>query len=110
MVRELSLEVRLRIVELWLDGDSYRRIPAETGASLGAISSIIDGEKKRVPGVQELRQLNVALKKADANLMDALRGARLLEKLNSLNIQVDGIRCCISLLEKYGENAGDVLD
>ncbi len=45
------------------DGDNYRGIQAETGTSLGAISSIIEGEKKRVPDIQELRQLNVALKK-----------------------------------------------
>ena len=110
MVHRFPTEERNRIVLLWLDGNSYREISAKTNnASLGAISNIIDEETKKIPDIKELRQLNVTLKKTGSNLTEVLRGTRFLEKLNSLNLPIDGIESCIKLLDKYGEAAGDVL-
>ncbi len=108
MVCELSVEVCRRIVELWLDGNNLREIQAKTGVSLGAISSLVNQEKRRIPDIEELRKLNRVLKKADGNMQDALRGAVFLEKLNPLNIQTNSIPGCIRLFDKYGEHAGEL--
>lgn len=73
MVRKHPPEVRRRVVELWLDGNTYKDIYAETGASPASSSSIIDRTRKQVPDIDELRRLNIFLKNAGANLRDALR-------------------------------------
>jgi len=86
MVRQIPIEVRRRVVELWMDGNSYRQVSAKTGVSLGTISIIINEERRKVPDIEGLRELKLALKQADANLTDALRGASFLEKLNDLDI------------------------
>jgi len=110
MVRQIPSEVRRRVLELWLDGNTYRTIHVETDVSVGAISLIIDEERKKVPDIDELSRLRVALKQAGANLTDAFRGAVFLEKLNYLNVQIDRIPVCISLLNQYGEEAGEALE
>lgn len=110
MVRKHPPEVRRRVVELWLDGNTYKDIYAETGASPASSSSIIDRTRKQVPDIDELRRLNIFLKNAGANLRDALKGAQFLDTLNQLNIQIDRIPACISLLDQYGEKAGEVLE
>jgi len=109
MVRQIPLEQHRRVVELWLEGHSYRVISTKMGISLGAIASIISDERKKAPVMEELRDLKVALTQANAALLDAIRGASFLEKLNYLNIQIDLIPDCISLLDQYGEKAGEVL-
>jgi len=110
MVRKLSPEIRRRVVELWLDDNTYEDIHAKLGVSSGASSKIISETRKKAPDIDELRRLNIALGNADANLDDALSGALFLLKLNQLNIQIDRIPSCISLLDRYGEKAGEVLE
>jgi len=110
MVRKLPSEVRKKVVQLWLDGNSYSGIHHKAGPSTGASSSIISQLRKEVPEIDELRNLNIALRNAGGNLADALKGARFLSKLNQLNIQTVGVATCISLLDRYGEKAGEVLE
>jgi hypothetical protein len=110
MVRQISNKNRRRVVSLWLDGNTYRKISAEIGVSIGVISSIIAKERVKVPEIDELRELKVALIQADTNLIDALRGADFLKKLNDLNIPVTRIPVCINLLNQYGEKTEEVLD
>ena len=109
MVRQISNKNRRRVVSLWLDGNTYRKISAEIGVSIGLISSIIAKERVKVPDIDELRELKVALIQADTNLIDALRGADFLKKLNDLNIPVTRIPVCINLLNQYGEKTKEVL-
>jgi predicted nucleic acid-binding Zn-ribbon protein len=111
MVRRFSEEERRRIVELWLDGNSYRSVSAKMkNASLGAISSIINEEMKKVPDLEELRKLNMAVKRAGCSIEEASRGSQFLEKLKSLNIPVDRLSAAISLLNRYGNKAKDLLE
>ncbi len=110
MVKSIPIEIRRRVVELYLSGYNYREINAETRVSLGAISSIIDEARNDAPDIDDLRELNTELRQADASLIDALRGAVFIEKLNDLNVPVERIRSCIGFLDKYGEDAGSVLE
>ena len=110
MVRQIPNKIRRNVVKLWLDANTYREISARAGVSIGVISSIIAKERGRVPDIDELRELKVALIQANANPIDALRGAAFLEKLNDLSIPMTRIQVCINLLNQYGEKAGEVLD
>lgn len=110
MVRQIPNEIRRRVVKLWLNGNTYRAISIRIGVSLGVISSIITKERGKVPDIDELRELKVALIQADTNPIDALRGADFLGKLNDLNIPMTRIPACINLLNQYGEKTEQVLD
>jgi len=110
MVRQLPTEVRRRVAELWLDGNTYRDISRETGVSVGAIASIIEEERRRVPDIEELRALRQSLKRTDTAVADAQRGARFLEKLDSLNIHIDRLPAYVNLLDQYGQKAGEILE
>jgi len=110
MVRKLPPEARKRVVQLWLDGNSYVDIHHKAGPSKGTSSSIISQLREEVPEIDELRNLNIALKNANAKLADALKGAQFLGKLTQLDIQISRIPACISLLNQYGKKAGDVLE
>ena len=110
MVRKLTLETRRKVVEFWFDGDSYRNISTKLEISLGAISSIIEEEKKKIPDIEVLRKLKITLSKAGVKLASALRGAALLNKLNNLGIPINSIPVCINLLTQYGEKTSEVLE
>jgi transposase-like protein len=110
MVQEISPEDRRRVVDLWLQGSSYKAIESEVGIPISAISSIIREERKKVPDADQLRELNAGLKETKAALPEALRGAHFLKKLNNLNIKLKDVETCTRLLAKYGEGAGRVLE
>ena len=97
-------------MELWLDGNAYRDISRKTDVSVGAIASIIDDVRRRVPDIEELRALRQSLKRTDTTVADAQRGARFLEKLDNLNIHIDRLPGCINLLDQYGQKAGEILE
>jgi len=109
MVRPLPPEIRRRIFETWLEGYNYRQISSQIGVSLGAITAIIEEERKKMSDIDELRELKLALKQANTTIPDALRGAGLIEKLNSLNIPPERLLSCITILDQYGERAVDAL-
>jgi len=102
MVRPLPPEIRRRIFETWLEGYNYRQISSQIGVSLGAITAIIEEERKKMSDIDELRELKLALKQANTTIPDALRGAGLIEKLNSLNIPPERLLSCITILDQYG--------
>ncbi len=59
MVRELPVEVRKRIVELWLDGNNLREIQGKTSTSLGSISSLVNEAKKKTPDVERAQRIHL---------------------------------------------------
>jgi len=108
-MRPLTQEQRKIILDLWLDGDSYRRINSKTGISIGAISKVISKERKKTPDIDQLRKISVIVKKSNSTILDTLRGANLLEKINSLDINLKEVRTSINLLEHYGDESSNVL-
>lgn len=93
-----------------MEGKNFREISSITGVSLGAISEMITEERSKVPDIDELRELKVTLKQTNAPLVDALRGAAFLERLNASNVPVDRIPTCIELLNQYGEKSREILE
>jgi len=109
MTGRITTPSRNRVVTLWLLGENYREIQAETGVSLGAIAAIIDEERKRVPDVDGLRGLNVALQGHHVTIPDALRGATIIQKVNDLDIDQKRALSCLKALSRY-ERPDLVLD
>ena len=91
MVRQISSEQYKLVLELWFKGYSYREISKITNVSLGAISSIINMERKREPQIDDFRLLNKSLEDVGVSIIDAVRGALFLEKLNTLNVSQEKI-------------------
>lgn len=89
--KPISDDMKSIILDLWLRGYTYRTIESKTGVSISSISEVIKEVLGREPNYSELRELAVALRKANALPLECLRGAKFLEQLNSLNIFVDNL-------------------
>jgi len=109
IVRRITPEQRKRVIDLWLDGDSSRTINSKTGVSTGSVSNIIKEERKKSPDIDQLRKISILIKKSNSTIIDALRGANLLEKINELDITLDEVSTSLNLIEHYEDEASDVL-
>ena len=110
MGSRLTEDERDRIIELYVIRlQTMKEISVLTGRSGGSVHSVIDQARKREPDILQLRSLNRELRKVNANVIDAIKGGKFLEKLGEMNISIDQIPACINLLEKYGEKTREVL-
>jgi len=106
MSRMISRAIKDRAFKLWLQGYAYRDIRDRTGMSLGATNQMVAEAKGRVPDVEELRQLNIMLRKSDASFYDAVRGAKLLDMLNRHGVSLETLPSYIQLSEKISSERG----
>ena len=75
-MREISMELKLRVVKLFLTGSTFDEIAAQLPVSKGSVVSIVtdfrDGELSIPPGmteyIDEIRRLVVDLKKQSTNV------------------------------------------
>jgi len=109
MVKKYSEETRRQVVKLWLEGHSYRKISEILNMSTGTISSIIAEEKEKVTDIEELRRLNIRIKKLNSTVIEAIRGEKFLNKMNEALITFNDIEKCLDLVSRYEEKAEDVL-
>jgi DNA repair exonuclease SbcCD ATPase subunit len=100
MGRNIPKAVKERAFKLWLQGESYRKICAETGMSLGALSDQINELRGRVPDLDQLRELNVVLIGGGSTVFDAMRGGRLLEQLGLLGVSLRELEDCVKLAKR----------
>jgi len=106
MSRLLRPEVKARALRLWLNGLTYRAINEKTGVSLGAMNELVNEAKRKEPGLDELRELNVMLKKGGSSVVDAIRGAKVLDRVNELRVSLDGLESFIKLSERISSERG----
>ncbi|MEM1582850.1 MAG: hypothetical protein QXK89_10165 [Candidatus Bathyarchaeia archaeon] len=106
MGREIPKAVKDQAFRLWLKGESYRRICAETGMSLGALSTYINELKKVSPDLDQLRELSAILKKNNLSIFDAVRGSKLLEKLNQLGVSLEDLDNYVGLVQRISHEKG----
>jgi hypothetical protein len=110
LVKPIPAEKKGQVIRFWLQGYNYREINEETNVSTGSISEIVEEERKRIPNVDDIRSLNLSLKKEGTSLADALRGSNLMTEFNELNVSIPDLPDCIKLLREYGVEAGSVLE
>ncbi len=107
----VSCTVRDKVITLYVCHLlSERKIAARLGIGLGTVSGILKQAKKKMPDLDDLRRLNMSLKNAKASWVEAMRGATMLQRLDTLNIDVEDIPKCTKFLKQYKENAGAYLD
>jgi len=96
----LKPEVKAKALRLWLNGLTYRLINEKTGVSLGAMNELVNEARKKAPDIDDLRQLNIALQKSDASVLDAVRGAKLLDKINVLGVSLERLGGFVNIVDK----------
>jgi len=101
-MRRINSQTENRIVELWFKG-----IPRDAIARRVAVSgSTVSGVVNRLPeSLRELRALSVELRKSNASLPEAIKGAKLLSKLASLGVDPDQIQSFIHATNKLCRRA-----
>jgi transcriptional regulator with XRE-family HTH domain len=109
MVRDITPEARRSVLELWMGGLNYREISDRIGVSGGAISNIITDARRAAPDIDDLRKLNLVLKRLGMSPEDALRGTTFLEKLDHLQISTDTLDSSVSFYTRYGAETPQIL-
>lgn len=103
-MRKTPEHVRRKVFQLWIEGYTYRVISQKLNISLGSIARIVDQFRRKRPDIDDLRLLNVQLRKTGSNLYDALRGATCIENLNKLDLSVKEIEDYKTLIDSVSEN------
>jgi hypothetical protein len=106
----LKPEVKARALRLWLSGLTYRAINEKTGVSLGAMNDLVNEARKKAPDIDELRQLNIAVQKSGASVLDAARGARLLDRINQLGVSLERLEGFVNIVNKISSEHNVVAD
>jgi hypothetical protein len=97
MMREISIELKLRVVKLFLTGLPYDEIVTQLSISKGSVVNIIDDFRDGMllipPGmteyVDELRRIAVDLKKHNTNIPQLQSYLRLHTKLREMGVDGD---------------------
>lgn len=103
-MRKTPEHIRRKVFQLWIEGYTYRAISQKLNISLGSITRIMDQFRRRRPDIDDLRLLNVQLKKTGSNLSDALRGATCIENLKKLGLSLKEIEDYKTLIDRVSEN------
>jgi len=103
-LRKTPEHVRRKVFQLWIEGYTYRAISRKLNISLGSIARIIDQFRRKRPDIDDLRLLNVQLRKTSSNLSDALRGATCIGNLNKLGLSLKEMEDYKTLIDRVSEN------
>lgn len=106
MSRKIPTAIKELALRLWLQGYAYREIRDKTKMSLGAINQMVAEVRNQIPDIEELRQVNIMLRKSDSNVYDAARGARLLDVLNEWGVGLDTLHSYIELSDRISSERG----
>jgi len=100
-VRRLPAEVEQKILNLLLEGFSYREISRRFDIGTSTVARVAEDARKRVVDFDSLRGLAVLLKKAGLSVFDATRASRLVEALSVWGISVDELDDYVRANEKF---------
>jgi predicted nucleic acid-binding Zn-ribbon protein len=98
-MRQISFQIKMEALDLYLQGFSANEIVTKTGISKGTIISILkDAREGRFPGLElkeridELHSLSVRLKKERVDLSQAKLGFSFFKRLLDMDIEPDRIK------------------
>lgn len=107
-MRPILDSVKEQVRSLWLGGMTYRQIHAQLGLSIGVISDIIQEHRERLPDIDDLRKLHLALREIKADLPDALRGAQFLRRLDELDFDSKDLPRTLNFIAEAKEHAPEL--
>jgi len=105
-LRKIPRRVEKEILRRWLEGYTQRQAAREFRVGLATVNRVINDARKRTPDLDELRRLNVMLRKGDSSVVDAIRGARLLDRVSELGVNLDRLESFIKLSERISSERG----
>jgi DNA-binding transcriptional MerR regulator len=105
-LRKISRSVEEKILRRWLEGYTQRQAAREFRVGPATVNRVIDDARKRTPDLDELRGLNVTLRKGDSSVVDAVRGAKLLVMLNQRGVGLDRVHSYIGLSDRISSERG----
>jgi DNA repair exonuclease SbcCD ATPase subunit len=108
IVRAIPDPVKQGVLTLWLNGSTYQEIAAQAGLSPASISNIIADYRKRMPDLEDLRRLRSDLREAKATLGEAMRGARLLRRLDMLDLEREDLSACLKFVSTAGKRVSEL--
>jgi len=88
-LRKIARSVEEKILRRWFEGNSQRQVASEFGVGLATVNRVIQDAKKRMPDIDDLRQLNLALQKSGVTVVDAMRACSVLPRLDELGIGIN---------------------
>jgi chromosome segregation ATPase len=108
-MRPLPETVKNKVFELWMSGHDYRDISSQTNISLGSITNIINETRRLSPDIDELRSLNLMLKRNSISVNDAIEGTKFVSILKNLGVETSVLGDIIGRLVVYGTDAPKIL-
>ncbi len=108
-MRSLPETVKNRVFELWMNGHDYRSISDQTNVSLGSITNVINETRRLSPDIDELRNLNLLLKRNSITINDAVEGAKFIILLKNLGVEITALGETIGRIAMYGNDAQKIL-
>jgi predicted nucleic acid-binding Zn-ribbon protein len=115
IVIKISIEKKLLVIRLYLEGLPYGVIAAEAGVSTGAVANIIEELKSgKLPGIEDLadqanslRELALQLNKTHITPVQAAVGLIVLNRLADLGVEPKDIDKVVSLCHDLTIGEGD---
>jgi uncharacterized protein YeeX (DUF496 family) len=104
--RRIPERTKRDALRLWLEGCTFRSICSKQGVSLGAMHDIVEEARRRAPDIEDLRQLNIALRESGVALIDVVRGCPILRRLDELGVGVDQLSKYVEFSEKIVSEKG----
>lgn len=95
----ISEDLKRKILNRVTEGVPYVEVGREFGVSIGSIHNFVEEEKKNVPDYDELRRLNIMLKKNNLTVDGARRGNECAAILNGYGLGLDDLDDYLSLTE-----------
>jgi hypothetical protein len=102
-LRKISKSLEEKILKRLLEGTTYRTIEREFPVSLATISRIVKDSREKIPGFDDLRQLNITLKKLNLTLYDVTRAIPVFTRLEKQEVCVNELSLYIGSMNQMSK-------
>ena len=96
----ISKALRSKVSSRVMAGAGYAEVSRELGISVGSVHNVVEEEKKNVPDFDELRRLNILLKKNNLTVSSARKGIELAERLRGCGLELADVEDYLGLTEE----------
>ena len=108
MIFRISDEIRERVIQLWLQGQSRKDIAVCCGIGEGTVSNIVDDWKRNLGNedADALRELGVSLKRAGIDATQCAEGFRILNIMKKLGVNRNQFKSFVIEVYQYCQRFG----
>ena len=101
--------MRKRVINRRVKGDSFPKISLNLGVAASTAHDIIDEVIEAFPDFEEVRELNLGLKKVRISIDEAKEGADLLQRIRALEISLELLSEAVSFYEQQARSPVDLI-